>query len=380
MKKLTAVLLAALLLAALPACSKKEEGTTETDAVAFENDGIQYDIGALSDETEGFDYMNTELTQYVRIGETHGLTVNKGSDKVTDEEFDNEIAALLDSYSYSIEVTDRAVQEGDTVRADYTGYMDGEAFEGGTGYDQTITAASGTGYIEGFAEAFIGQMPGEEFSFDVTFPENYGYEPLNGQEVTFVCTVHAIVTDEVYVPELNDDFVAENFDYSTVDEFLVSYRQVVEKRKTAYVESQMYTDLWMQILDSSEVIAYPEEAVNNIYESNKAFYESYADYYGTDYDTFLSAYMGMTDDDLREEAESYVKEDLVMYQLIKDYSVSLSDEDYRNGMNELAESNGMTLDEMVDYYGEETLRTSVLWQEMMKAVASDAVITSEVTE
>ena len=340
------------------------------------------DLSVLDDDTilawssaEPFDYRNADLSAYIRLGQVEGLNVTSESAVLTDEEFDNEIDSLLDAYSEYAEIRDRTVEEGDTVRADYAGYLDGVAFQGGTAYDQEITAQGGTGYINGFAEAFIGQYPGEEFSFTVTFPEDYGVDELNGREVTFISTVHAILSDELIVPELNDEFVSATFGYDSVDEFLDAYRLSVENQKEEYVRNAVMNDLWAQVVGGAEVLAYPESEVKRTYAAQRTSYAQYASYYQVDYAEFLSDYLNMTDEELYAEAESYVKEDLILYSLAEKLNVNPTDEEYDAGIEELARYNGMTADDMRDYYGEDTLRVSVLWEMVMDRVRETANIT-----
>ena len=220
-------------------------------------------------------------------------------------------------------------------------------------------------------------MPEEEFSFNVTFPENYGVEELNGQEVTFVATVHAILTGEEIVPELDDAFVSSNFGYDNAADFRDDYRLTVEKRKTYYVQNAVYNDLWAAVLDGAEILSWPESEVNRIYAEHRQAYENYASYYQTDYQTFMKTYMNQTDEDLYELARSYVKEDLVMYALADALGLHPTDEEKNAVMDELAEYNGITKDDMIAYYGEETLEKSVLWQIDMEAVEATAVITEQ---
>lgn len=85
------------------------------------------------------------------------------------------------------------VQKGDTVNIDYTGYLNGEAFDGGStnGAGTDLTLGSGT-YIDGFEDQVEGHKVGETFDINVTFPENYGVSDLNGQEVTFTVTINGV--------------------------------------------------------------------------------------------------------------------------------------------------------------------------------------------
>lgn len=89
--------------------------------------------------------------------------------------------------------TGLTVADGDTVNIDYTGYVDGEAFDGGStdGYGTDLTIGSGT-YIDDFEEQLIGHNVGENVQVTVTFPEDYGVEELNGKEAVFDVTINGI--------------------------------------------------------------------------------------------------------------------------------------------------------------------------------------------
>ncbi len=325
--------------------------------------------------TTGFDYENNDLTPYVTLGTYEGLNAQLQKTVVTEAELDTEIDNLLASYGSYEHITNRQVEEGDTVLADYAGYENDVAFEGGTATNQEIVASANSGYIPGFAEAFVGQTPGVEFAFDVTFPADYGNADMAGKEVTFVCTVHAIYGDEYIVPELTDAFVKEKFGYNNVAEFRILFQDSVEEQRSYENTSAMYTELWNQILDSSTIIAYPDGEVDRLYNESRAMYEYYAEMYSTDYDTFLSTYVGTTDEQLRADAESYVKEDLILYSLIKALKTELTDEEYTTGRDFLSGMYGMSPDEFENYYGEDAIRATLNWEDALKAVASLANIT-----
>ncbi len=87
----------------------------------------------------------------------------------------------------------REVQEGDTVNIDYTGYKDGEAFEGGStnGAGADLAIGSGT-YIDGFESGLVGKKVGDTVDLNLTFPEDYGAEDLAGADVVFTVTINGI--------------------------------------------------------------------------------------------------------------------------------------------------------------------------------------------
>lgn len=373
MKKQLAILLALILASTAVSCTSakvndgestngngESESTSETETETG---------GTVSEDIEPFDYMSEDLTPYVKVSEYKGLKASKESPDLTDEEFESAISNLLENHAYNTEITDRNVEEGDTVVCDYSGYLDGVQFEGGTATNTQITAAPNTGMIEGFAEAFVGKTPGEEFEFEVTFPDNYTLDPtMSGKTTKFVCTVHYIVGD-VVIPELTDEFVNENYGYSNVDEFRIAYRASVQSQKEEYVLNGVYTSLWTQITENSEILKYPEDELNRLYNERRQYYEAYAKYYGVDYDTFLANYAGVTDEDIVNECKNYVKEDLIMYQLIKELDVKLTEEEYAAKREEYAD--------LIAYYGEDTINATIMWQALMTKIAEFAEITVE---
>lgn len=96
------------------------------------------------------------------------------------------------SQSYN-EDKNLVVKDGDTVNIDYIGYVDDVAFEGGNtqGQGTSLTIGSGS-YIDDFEEQLIGHNVGDNVTVNVTFPENYGNDELNGKEARFEVTINGI--------------------------------------------------------------------------------------------------------------------------------------------------------------------------------------------
>lgn len=97
-----------------------------------------------------------------------------------------------DTASYSTD-TSLTVEDGDTVNIDYVGTIDGVEFDGGStnGAGTDVVIGSGN-YIDDFEEQLIGAHPGDTVEVNVTFPEDYGNEELNGQDAVFEVTVNGI--------------------------------------------------------------------------------------------------------------------------------------------------------------------------------------------
>ena len=175
------------------------------------------------------------------------------------------------------------MEDGDSVNIDYVGSIDGVEFDGGNtqGYGTTVTIGV-TQYIDDFLEQLIGHMPGDTFDVNVTFPENYGVENLNGKDAVFVTTINYI--EETVIPEWNDEFVEENlqelYGYESAADAEVKLRADLEHSKAnAFV--------WNWLMDNSTFTAEPESQLQNQIQLAVDYYKWFAAAYGIDFETYL---------------------------------------------------------------------------------------------
>ncbi len=149
-----------------------------------------------------------------KLGEYKGLEIGKAEPEVPPEEIDKEIERMRESFA-SLNPVDRAAATGDFLLIDYAGEIDGEAFEGGTASDYLLELGSDA-LIEGFNEALEGAEAGQERTVELTFPDDYHAEHLAGKPATFKVDVKEVRAKEL--PELDDDFAADNSDFDTLEE------------------------------------------------------------------------------------------------------------------------------------------------------------------
>ncbi|WP_395026324.1 trigger factor, partial [Robinsoniella sp.] len=174
------------------------------------------------------------LKPVVTLGEYKGVEVEKQAVEVTDEEIMAEIDKERENNSRTIDVDDRAVQNGDMVKLNFEGFVDGEAFEGGKGEDYDLTIGSGS-FIPGFEEQLVGAKIGEEMEVNVTFPEEYQASELAGKAAVFKCTVNEIKVKEL--PEADDDFAKDVSEFDT----LAEYKEDIKKNLTEKKEKEAKT-------------------------------------------------------------------------------------------------------------------------------------------
>ncbi len=317
------------------------------------------------------DYMNEDLTGYVTLGEYKGLTADITTYDVTDVYVIEEINKLLEAEAAPTQILDRKTKEGDVICVDYVGTLDGVAFDGGTANGVEITLSENSGYIPGFTDGMYDVMPGETVSYDVTFPDEYENSPdLEGKKTVFTVTVHYIKGEDV-VPELDDAFVKEHFGESgceNVDQFIEYYRGYLEDKRKEEVKDDSTGALWGQIMDNASVNTLPKKAVDALYWQNRSNYESYAAEYDMTYDQFLTSYVGLDDDGLREYAENFIAEDIVIYSIVKAEGIEVTEEEFDAGVEEFMAEYDMSREDLLEAYSEDRIRSVIQWNKLMDAI------------
>ena len=215
---------------------------------------------------------------------------------VQESDMQGYIDELLNAYPIETQVYEKALEDGDTASIDYTGYIDGVAFEGGTAENYEITVGE-TVFIDTFINDLLGMMPGEKRTITETFPNYYpANESLQGKEATFDVTLNYLI---VRVPgDLTDEYIAENMadDYGWYS---------VDDMKTGILQDLAYN----YIVENSPISEVPEAALEFEKNSLHAYYNSYAEYYEMELEEFLSQYLGMSGiDEVLELSEAYVQQ------------------------------------------------------------------------
>lgn len=147
-----------------------------------------------------------KVSKYVTLGNYIGIEASAAEPVVEDGLVDMYIQLYVLPQNAESEVVENGTVEiGDIANIDFTGYLDGEAFDGGTGtgYDLMIGSHQ---FIDGFEDGLVGVKAGETVSLDLAFPDPYDTNPaLSGEPVVFEVTVNSITRQNL--PEYTDEFV-----------------------------------------------------------------------------------------------------------------------------------------------------------------------------
>lgn len=127
--------------------------------------------------------------------------------KADDAAIDETLASLAENaQDFKGRKKGSKAKNGDQVVIDFTGKVDGEAFEGGTAEDYPLVLGSNS-FIPGFEEQLIGGKSDEEKTVKVSFPSDYQAEHLAGKEALFDCTIKEV--KEPVAAKINDDLATK---------------------------------------------------------------------------------------------------------------------------------------------------------------------------
>ncbi|MBS1221364.1 MAG: trigger factor, partial [Proteobacteria bacterium] len=160
------------------------------------------------EEGQAFEYSATfEVMPEFDPSGFENIKVERPVAEVTEQDVDHMIETLRQQRTIWTAV-ERPARDGDRVRFDFEGKIDGQDFAGNKGENAQIVLG-GKSLLADFETRLIGLTPGTETEFDLTFPEDYQVKEVAGKTAHFQVKLHGV--EEAHLPEVDDAF-AEKFD------------------------------------------------------------------------------------------------------------------------------------------------------------------------
>ena len=350
------------------------EEAIEESGLQVINDKMDFDMVSISKE-DGVEF-KVSVTTYpeIKIGKYKGLKVEKLIATVSDDEINAQIQSMAERNSRMISVEDRAAQLGDTVVIDFKGLKDGVAFEGGTAEGFSLELGSGS-FIPGFEDQVVGHNIDEEFSINVTFPEEYGAEDLAGKEAVFEIKLHEIKVKEL--PEIDDEFAKDVSEFDTLEELKADLSAKSLERKQKANEEEAENKLVQQIVDSIEG-EIPEAMFENQLNQNIESYAYRLQSQGLDLQTYLK-YTNSTIDDIknsfRPQAEGQVKFRLALEKIVELEKIEATEEEINAQFEDMAKNYQMEVDAVKAAVPATELAKDIAVNKAIDFIKANAVIT-----
>lgn len=309
----------------------------------------------------------------VAISDYAGIKIVAKPTEVTDELIDAEIEKIRDRNSRLVTVEDRPAQDGDITVIDFEGFVDGVAFDGGKAENFNLTLGSGQ-FIPGFEEQIVGKSTGDEFTIDVTFPEEYQAEELAGKASQFKIKLHEIKAKEL--PEVDDEFVKDVSEKETLAEYKEELKAEIAER----LQNEAENDAERQIIDKlcdllqAEIpeVMYTNRVNDMIREfdmrlrSQGMDMKTYLEYTGMDINTIADSY--------KPQAEKRVKLRLALEKIAElEGFTEVSDEDVEAEFAKLAEMYNVEVEQAKNAIAVEDLKKDIAVEKAMDFVKESAI-------
>jgi trigger factor len=170
---------------------------------------------------------------------------------VTDQEVEESLKGLQEQKASFNPVEGRPIADGDYAQVALGGTPKHE--EEGTKpvhMDDVLVEIGGKNTMPEFTENLRGANAGDERNFDVVYPAEFSDERLRGKTFSYKVKINAI--KQKSLPELNEDFVKELGEFSTVDEVRQRIREGMEHERRHAAEREGKDKLLAQLIERNE--------------------------------------------------------------------------------------------------------------------------------
>ncbi len=292
----------------------------------------------------------------VSLGKYKGVSVTKPeSTEVTDEDVEKELKRQQDANAKIVDVTDRPVADGDMIKLDFAGSVDGETFDGGTAENYDLTVGSHS-FIPGFEEQLVGLGVGEEKDVEVTFPEDYHQKDLAGKPAVFHCKVNGIKTK--VLPELNDEFADEVSEFTTLEEYKADLRSNLQSAKDKDLRNAKQGEAVAAAVEDSK-IDIPEAMLRTQEENLANEFAQNLRYQGMQLETYLQ-YTGQTREQfleqLKPQAEQRIRNSLVLEAVAAAENIEANEEDLEKEFQKMADQYRTPLENVKKLFEDESMK------------------------
>ena len=266
-----------------------------------------------------------------------------------------------------ITVDDRETQDGDTVIIDFDGYCDGEPFEGGKAEDYTLVLGSHS-FIDTFEEQLIGKKIGDEVEVNVTFPDQYQAEELQGKPAMFKVKIHEIKVKEL--PELDDDFAQDVSDCDTLEEYKEDMKKKLQESKEQAAKRAIEEDVVNKIIENAQM-EIPDPMVDAQTRQMIQEFAQNLQAQGLSVEQYMQ-FTGMTQqamlDEIQPQALKRIQSRLVLEAVVEAEGIETSEEDVDKEIETMAGMYQMEPDKLREMMGENEMKQVRMDIAVQKAV------------
>ncbi len=284
-----------------------------------------------------------ELRPELTLTSVEDFSATVPAKDASDDEINMQVAMLQDRFATLEPVADRALEANDFALISFTGFVDGEPYEGNEVDKYLYELGQGLMPVE-FDEGIIGVEAGGEKRIEFAIPDTSSNPEFVGKTAQFDVTVHEVKAK--VLPALDDEF-AGNMGFDSLDEMRDDMRARVNVQKVVAHDREKERALKAQLAERLEGEA-PEAMVRQrtgtmmrdfqaMLDQRDMTIESYLQASGVPFETLQA--------DIGSQAAQSVKEDLALEALFRAKGLEVTDADINEELNTVAEGTSVTPEE-----------------------------------
>lgn len=271
--------------------------------------------------------IEVEVVGEIKLPDYKKIKLEKKTVKITAKDVTGVLDELKKRQAEKKEVT-RAAKAGDEAVIDFKGVdaKTKEAIQGADGKEYPLALGSNT-FIPGFEDNLVGMKAGEEKTFDVTFPKDYGVQALQSRKVSFTVTVKKV--NELVEPKLDDEFAAKVGPFKNLDELKADVKKQLESEKE-FQNDREYTDELLTKITNEATVSIPDALVAEQADRLMTEQKQNVMYQGMTWKEFLDS-QKLTEEafikKIRPDAELRVKAGLVLGEIAEQEKIEVTPEE-----------------------------------------------------
>ena len=307
------------------------------------------------------------------LGEYKGLEVGKADPELPEGALDEQLDALRERAARLVPV-DRPARTGDFLVIDFDGAVGGKRLRNATARDYLVELGGGR-LVGEFDARLAGMSAGETVEFPVTYGDADGRDELRGRTVDYEVTVKQVQEKEL--PELDDDLAIGVSEFDTMDELRADVQRRLDEAAQADVD-ELFRRMVIDAAVANATVNVPavmvDRRIGTILQQTASQLPE-----GVSFEQYLAAggrTLEQVVEELRPDAESAVRRELVVEAVADAEDIEVSDEEVEEQVRSDAEATGRAperlLHDLQHHGGWETLRQDLRLKQAVEVLTASA--------
>ncbi len=305
------------------------------------------EMDEIDNITPGSEYTyvtEVELRPELALSSVDDFEVEVPPREPSDREIDMQVDLMRDRLATLEPVEDRGVEADDFALISFTGYVDGEPYEGNEVDKYLYELGKGLMPVE-FDQGIIGTMPGGEVTVEFPIPDTSSNPDFVGKTARFDVVVHEVKAK--HLPEVDDEFAANIGGFDTVQELRDDLKMRMGVQKSLQHDREKERALRAQLAERLEGDV-PEAMIKGRAGTLMRDFLAQLEQREMTLDSYVEA-VGVPKEaieaDLNNQAVESVREDLALEALFRAKGMEVTDEDVEDELKTVAEGTKTSVEE-----------------------------------